>query len=91
MKRKWGQQKDTHGRNDVFGFKQMSKKQKQGVKQAMAIRETQIRQELTGEDGQPGPVARQSVMDRLGQLEEAMDSDPKRANLATFLKDINEC
>ena len=69
----------------------MSKKQKQGVKQAMAIRESQIRKELTGEEDQPGPVARQSVMDRLGKLEEAMESDPKRANLVTFLEEINDC
>ena len=96
FKRKRDSDGNNQGRNDVFGFEQLSNKQKQGFKQAMAVREKAIRNEITGDDDDmhdfaaPASVKR-SVMERLGKLEDAAEPDSKRAHLAAFLEDINKC
>ena len=95
FKRKRDSDGNNQGRNDVFGFEQLSNKQKQGFKQAMAVREEAIRNEITGDDDMhdfaaPASIKR-SVMERLGKLEDAAEPDSKRAHLAAFLEDINKC
>ena len=75
-------------KNDQFGFEQLSKKQKEGFKQAMAMRETEIAEENEG----GGPASSKlSVMDRLGKLEESVKPDCNRANVANFLDQMKKC
>ena len=79
---------DDSSKNDQFGFGQLSKKQKEGFKQAMAMRETEIREENEG----GGPASSKlSVMDRLGKLEESVQPDCNRANVANFLDQMKKC
>ena len=59
---------------DVFGFKQMSKKQKTGVKHLMAAVKAAQREE---EEDAPGPVtSKRSVLDRLGAVEDELRANP---------------
>ena len=79
---------DDSVKKDQFGFGQLSKMQKEGIKQAMAMREIQIKEENEG----GGPASsKPSVMDRLGKLEEAVQPNSNRANVASFLEEIRNC
>ena len=54
----------------------------------MAMRETEIREENEG----GGPASSKlSVMDRLGKLEDSVQPDCNRANVANFLDQMKKC